>query len=459
MQSELEGIGKLRKGVLILIIAPILIIGALILAGFTLATTLISTLSSLSKMTSVSTLSKNPASIISALSSSISRILSPHFTLMTLVIGIIGFVSFILVIVGYSYVRKGFKTLSVGVGHAGTTLFFSFLVLFILGILILVGIGIGATKIASISPEIAHSIFIAGIYGSVVLVGIGLLLLFISNILLGIGFYRVGSKYNESVSKVGGIFILLTGILDLLLILLPMTISEVTPFLYFLGIILVYAGLMRISPVQQTQQLPIQQPAVQQPQPLQQPRQEQTVQQLPLVQQAPTQQPVAGERQPPSITQTQQVQAEQAPIQQSVQTVSTEQQIQQEQTRQIPIQLTAPTVTIEPKSQTPQLTPQSLSQTTPQIYQMGQGVIRSDGIAYLIIYSTTQVLILSARIEGTNINSTNIIPAALIPGQNGVVIKFDNVSSLKPGSTYIIAITINVGGSTSEIKAVAVYQP
>ena len=357
MQSEFEGISKLRKGVLVLIIAAILVVVTSILAGFTLA----GILTLLSKMISVSTLAKNPASIASALSSSIS---SSHFTLMTSALGIIGFASFILVIVGYSYLRRGFKTLNIREGYAGTTLFFSFLVLFILGILIFVGIGIGAIKIAPINPKIAHGLFMAGVFISVTLVGIAFLLLIISNILLGIGFYRVGSKYDESVSKVGGILVLLAGMLPILFILMPLTISAVASFLYFLGIIFVYAGLMRIRVAQK--------------------------------------------------------------IQQQAQVISTAQQPQQT--------------------------------FIPQIYQVGQGIIRSDGFAHLIIYSNTQVLILSARIESTNINSVNILPVTLIPGQNGVIIKFDNVSSLKPGTAYVIAITINVGGNISEIKAVAVYQ-
>ena len=95
----------------------------------------------------------------------------------------------------------------------------------------------------------------------------------------------------------------------------------------------------------------------------------------------------------------------------------------------------------------------------PQIYQVGQGIIRGDGNARVSLYSATQATVLSARIEGTTLASANINPAVLQPGQNEITIKFDNVSSLTPGGSYMITIVVNVGGNISEIKANAIYQP
>ena len=426
MQSESEGIAKLRKGALMLIIAPILVAGGVILVYFTSAASLISTLSSLSKISST-----NSAPMVSTLSSLISSILSPNsftslasITLMT--IGIIAFVGFILVIIGYWYLRRGFKILktlgkSGGIGHASTTLFFSFLVFSILGFLILVGISLGTTETASNNLRTAYDLLEAGFLLGAVMEGIGFLLLFISNILLGIGFYQVGGVYKESATKIGGMFILMAEILGIIFVLLPSNVSVVAPFLFFVGLILVYAGLRRISPAQTAQQM----------------------QQTPRVQQPQQVQPIFPNQQPPSVPQPQPVKTDQQnpPIQQPVS--ADQQALQPQQIPQTP-----------PSQNQPIQTP-----ANPEVYQVGQGMIRGDGVAYLVIYSTAQATVLSARIEGTNINSVSIMPSDLIPGQNGVVIKFDNVSSLNPGTTYLITITMNVGGNASEMKTVAIYQP
>ena len=95
----------------------------------------------------------------------------------------------------------------------------------------------------------------------------------------------------------------------------------------------------------------------------------------------------------------------------------------------------------------------------PQIYQVGQGTIGGDGSAKITLYSNTQAVIMSARIEGTTLASANINPAVLQPGQNEITIKFDNVSSLTPGGNYLITLFIKIGENIIEIKAVAIYQP
>ncbi|AKA74574.1 DUF973 family protein [Saccharolobus solfataricus] len=95
----------------------------------------------------------------------------------------------------------------------------------------------------------------------------------------------------------------------------------------------------------------------------------------------------------------------------------------------------------------------------PQVYQIGQGVIRSNGYAYISLYSSAPANIISAKIEGTNIISTTITPITLQTGNNEVTIFFGNVQSLAPNTTYIITLTINIGGNIINISTVASYQP
>ena len=99
-------------------------------------------------------------------------------------------------------VMKGFKTLDnlgkdVGIGYAGARLLF-------LAILFLVQGSILITK------------------GGAVLFVIGYIIGIISNVLIGIGFYKVGDIYNEGVTKIGGIL---------------------SMFIPFIGYILTYVGL------------------------------------------------------------------------------------------------------------------------------------------------------------------------------------------------------------------------
>lgn len=312
--AELEGIKKMRSGLLFLIIVPLLMFIALIFIMGTL----------FAAMASIGSPS-------SALGLGVSSIL----------VSVILFIlSAVLGVVGILRIRTSFGILKslgkdVGIGGTGATLMLIALILYLIGgILILVLVGVAIIVIAYL----------------LALIGI---------ILLGVGFYKVGSTYNESTTKIGGI-----------LSAIPIGI------LTFIGYILVYVGLDKIENI-------LTSPGVYQG------------------------------YQPPTYQQS-----------------------------------------YQPSQPTYQPPPQA-----PQIYQTGQGVIRGNGYAQIPIYSSVQVNIVSARIEGTTISSSTINPIITQVGQNEVVIYFGNVSSLTPGGQYKIILKVNVGGSMVDITTYATYQP
>ncbi|QIW23943.1 DUF973 family protein [Sulfolobus sp. S-194] len=121
----------------------------------------------------------------------------------------------------------------------------------------------------------------------------------------------------------------------------------------------------------------------------------------------------------------------------------------------LPISTSAPMQTYyPPATPMPQLGPQAL-----QVYQVGQGVLRSDGYAQFTLYTTTQTTIVSASIEGTNLQATYINPIILQAGNNNITAYFGNISNLTPGVTYMINLAINAQGNMMNIKVVVVYQP
>jgi len=175
MYNESEGIDKLRTGSLILVLASILII----IAFFALVFSLLSAMSS-----------PSISSIMSALVAYI-------------IVEIIGDIGGI---IGMLYLRKGFEILKslgkdVGIGYTGATLAFIAIALSILG-LALTFVGGGALVVASNIIE------------------------FVANVLIGIGFYKVGEIYNEGTTKIGGI----------LIIIIP-----------FIGYIIAYTGLGNVT--------------------------------------------------------------------------------------------------------------------------------------------------------------------------------------------------------------------
>ena len=68
-------------------------------------------------------------------------------------------------------------------------------------------------------------------------------------------------------------------------------------------------------------------------------------------------------------------------------------------------------------------------------------------------------MINSVKVEGVTINAVMVNVVILQPGQNSIVIKFDNVSQLAPGTSYLITLSLKVGEKLIEVKAVATYQP
>jgi len=119
-----------------------------------------------------------------------------------------------------------------------------------------------------------------------------------------------------------------------------------------------------------------------------------------------------------------------------------------------------PMGTVAPYVQ-PNYSPMGIQTIQPayQIYQVGQGIIRGNGYAKISLYSSSQATLLSARIEGTTSTSVYVNPIVLQPGYNEVAIQFNNVSSLTPGSNYLVTLVVNIGGNVSEVKATAIYQP
>jgi len=159
---ELEGIDKLRKGALILILlVPILLASDLLLL--------------------------------------VSIPLSAVVSIIGVILGIIGLLN----------IRGGFRILYIEIGHTGATLYFASLVLVFIG---------------AILPIVMAGNIMAGL--DVII--LGAILAVISNILIGIGFYRVGGEYNERTTKIGGIL-------------------AAIPIIAFIGYIMVYVGLDKIK--------------------------------------------------------------------------------------------------------------------------------------------------------------------------------------------------------------------
>ncbi|BFH74662.1 DUF973 family protein [Sulfurisphaera javensis] len=94
----------------------------------------------------------------------------------------------------------------------------------------------------------------------------------------------------------------------------------------------------------------------------------------------------------------------------------------------------------------------------PQFYQVGQGVIKSDGYAKVYLYTTTSGVIVSAVMQNPQLTSSYINPITINPGNNEITIYFGNVSQLQIGNQYVITITINAGGNMIPVNATVVYQ-
>jgi len=333
MQSELEGISKLRNGSLIIAISAFVVLISLI--------TMIASL----------------AASLNTLSTSITSVLSMLGTLVAILILII--IATIINIVGLIYVKDGFEILKssgrdVGIGSTGAMLALVSLVIGIIGLLVF-------------------------IWGAFITLAAGVLAT-VGDILVGAGFYKVGEIYNEGTTKIAGILEVIGGIGNI--IILP-SLDIVFMIIFLIAFILLYIGLGKIYLIKTSM---------------------------------PPTQPI------------------------------------------YPMNNMNPVTTLAPPVQ-PSYSQTPPTQPSPQIYQVGQGIIRGNGYAQVSLYSSSQVIVLSARIDGTTLSSVNVNPVVLQPGKNDLTIWFNNTNSLIPNANYFITLVIDIGGNISGIRTAAVYQP
>ncbi|QGA54036.1 DUF973 family protein [Sulfolobus sp. E5-1-F] len=300
--NEKVGIGKLRLGFLILIVVSLLSLVNLFRGFITTNPTVSQNINNTNTQQLLSQILSNEVSQIEE---------ALIFTSIVAVINIIGMI----------ILRGGFNALSkavsndIGIGSTGTILYIISYPLGIIGNLILLN-GILSSSFFEILISLPFSF-------------IEIILLLIGSILLGIGVYRVGREYNNTLVKVGGIFIAII-------------------ILAFIGSILSYIGLGKVKPISVTQSV--------------------------------------------------------------------------------------------------------------QIYPLGQGVIKRDGSAKVAIYSSTKATILSVKIEGTKIFTFNVNPVNLSPGNNEIVIQFNDISSLVENSIYVITLIVDVSGNSIPVNVNAIYQ-
>ncbi|BDC17194.1 DUF973 family protein [Acidianus sp. HS-5] len=102
-----------------------------------------------------------------------------------------------------------------------------------------------------------------------------------------------------------------------------------------------------------------------------------------------------------------------------------------------------------------------ISRGVPYIQTQGLlGVIKSNGYAYLNIYSQIEGNIIDAKIEGTAITSTSIMPNKVIAGNNSITVYFGNVQVLIPNNIYTVTLTVQDSlGRTILIPVNVQYQP
>ncbi|NON62479.1 DUF973 family protein, partial [Acidianus sp. RZ1] len=132
--------------------------------------------------------------------------------------------------IGIIKIRNSFRTLEslgkdVGIGGKGATMYLSSIFLYIMGTILYLVVDISALQ--SRGPVI---LFIANI-----IIFMANIFAFFGIIYLGSGFYKVGSTYNENITKIGGIL-------------------SAIPGLNFIGYILAYKGLRNIENIFQSPQ-------------------------------------------------------------------------------------------------------------------------------------------------------------------------------------------------------------
>ena len=230
MQSESEGIRKLSIGSLLLSAVAIL----MIVAPIAFQQVALSSLSNLIIAgTNSSTTLKSPT-LISFI----------ELSVLLLVI------SFAIMAIGNLYLSKGFAILArsgrkVGLGNIGAVGSFLASVLLIIGTL-LSDVPI-ITALHSTDITAALKADIREVLSGLAIEVFGILIIFIGNILVALGLYKVGDAYDEGRIKMGGISVFLATILTGPLTLAGGYIFLASPILFYIGFISTYIGLRKKS--------------------------------------------------------------------------------------------------------------------------------------------------------------------------------------------------------------------
>jgi len=162
----------------------------------------------------------------------------PFFSSILLYLGITILAIIILTISGYYYLLRGFKGVDKS-GFAGSVLFFVSLFLLLADIPVLINL---AEQLFSFSINLSEIVI------ALIPIVVSLVLFFASDVMIGIGFYHLGSKYNSNTLKAGGALLGASVLIDLVL---P---EEVSMFFSLLSFVVIYRGLGGIEPkIQVTQ--------------------------------------------------------------------------------------------------------------------------------------------------------------------------------------------------------------
>ncbi|QXJ29051.1 hypothetical protein J5U23_01920 [Saccharolobus shibatae B12] len=95
------------------------------------------------------------------------------------------------------------------------------------------------------------------------------------------------------------------------------------------------------------------------------------------------------------------------------------------------------------------------SQPFVNVYQIGIGEMRPNGVASFVLYSSGNVNIVTATLEGTTYTSNTIAPISLNPGNNNVIVAFNPLSGMIPGNNYNVILTLSNGQS---IRVMVTYK-
>jgi hypothetical protein len=130
-------------------------------------------------------------------------------------------VAIIFAITALLFMRSGFKILKginarYGIGVMGTTLEIIGGILVGIGVILLIGVVLAAYSASTTgSSAVGYGLSSIGILG---LIGIGAIIAFVGVILTMVGFWRIGSDYNDGTIKVGAILYFIINIIGVILL-------------------------------------------------------------------------------------------------------------------------------------------------------------------------------------------------------------------------------------------------